>query len=145
MNELTPGVCRYLATEHKGRLFSIYNEVRDPYPNQVKKAPAHMNVSSDTIELSEATYMGGGLYIIPMQIYWTETPALLKVVFIIGNGDGESGMLYSPELGDTFAAITENNIRTAYMTFDKKLFYHSGAFDCKGVYDLSPQEWRFRN
>ena len=136
-------VCRYTATEYQGRVFNIYNESKDPYPNQARQAPAHINIESDVIELSEATYMGGDLYIIPMQVYWTETPALLKVVFLIGCGG--SGLFYSPALGNTFAEITNNNIRTAYMTFDKKLYYHSGACDCKGVYDLSPQEWRFRD
>ena len=136
-------VCRYIATEYQKRVFDIYDEVRDPYPNQIRKAPAHMNTVSDAIELSEATYMGGDLYIIPMQVYWTNNPSLLKVVFLLGSGD--SGMDYSTTLESTYAEITGNNIRTAYMTLDKKLYYYSGAYDCKGVYDLTPQDWRFRD
>jgi len=122
---------RYPATEYKGHVFNIYKEVKDVYSNQK---------SDGTIELSEGVYMGGDLYIIPMQVFRTENPALLKVVFLVATGG--CGMWYSNALESSFAEITGNNIRTALMTLDKKLYYHSGAADCEGIYDLTPQEWR---
>lgn len=121
----------YPATEYKGRMFKIFKEVKDPYFNQKQVGD---------IELSEGVYIGGDLYIVPMQVYETDNPALLKVVFLVAGGG--CSMMYSPALESTFAEITENNIRTALMTLDRKLYYHSGAIDCDGIYDLAPQSWR---
>lgn len=121
----------YPATEYKGREFKIYKEVKDPYENQK---------SEGEIELSEGVYIGGDLYIVPMQVYKTDNPALLKVVFMVAGGG--CSMMYSPALESSFAEIGDNNIRTALMTQDKKLYYHSGAGDCEGIYDLTPQPWR---
>ena len=87
----------------------------------------------DEIELAGASYIGGDLYIVPMQVYRSENPALLKVVFLV------SDLMHTERLGGTFAEIQENNIRTAYMTLDRKLFYHSGAGDAgSGEWDLTP-------
>jgi len=124
----------YPATEYKGRVFKIYKELKDPYDSQ--KADGE-------IELSEGVYIGGDLYIIPMQVYRTENPALLKVVFLVGTGG--CGLWYSNLLEGTFADITGNNIRVAYMTLDRKLYYHSGASDCSGIYELVPEEWRLKD
>lgn len=120
----------YPAIEYKGRKFKIFREENDPYPNQ---KPA------DEIELSGAEYIGGDLYIVPMQVYETENPALLRLVFLVAD------LSYSPAIETTFAEITENNIRTAFMTRDKKVFYHTGAMDCSGTYDLTPQPQRLES
>jgi hypothetical protein len=124
-------VRRYPATEYKGRVFQIYKEVKDVYDNQKPDGE---------IELSEGVYMGGDLYIVPMQVFRTDNPALLKVVFIVSTGG--CSMWYSGALESSFAEITGNNIRTALMSLDRKLYYHSGAGDCEGTYDLTPEEWR---
>ncbi len=125
------GIRRYPATEYKGRMFKIYSEVKDPYENQ---KPA------GEIELSEGVYIGGDLYIVPMQVFTTDNPTLLKVVFLVAGGC--NSLFYSTALQSDFAEITDNNIRTSLMTLDKKLYYHNGAIDCEGVYDLTPQPWR---
>ncbi|MDD2269232.1 MAG: hypothetical protein PHY15_06750 [Eubacteriales bacterium] len=124
-------VRRYPATEYKGRMFKIYKEVKDPYENQKPEGE---------IELSEGVYIGGDLYIVPMQVFKTDNPALLKVVFIVAGGC--NSLFYSNALQSDFAEITDNNIRTSFMTFDRKLYYHNGACDCEGIYDLTPQQWR---
>lgn len=126
------GVRKYLATEYKGRMFKIFDEVKDPYSNQKPVGE---------IELSEGVYIGGDLYIVPMQVYKTGNPALLKVVFMVAGGC--NSLFYSQELQNSIAEITGNNIRTSLMSInDKKLYYHSGASDCDGVYDLTPQPHR---
>ena len=133
------------ATEYKGRVFAIQNESPDPYPNSEPKNPYRYNGKDkiDTIELAEATYMGGDLYIVPLQVYWTDNPAMLKVVFLVECGG--CGMWYSDAIGGSFAKITQNNIRTAYMTHDRKLQYWSGAGDDgSGIWDLAPVEWRYK-
>jgi hypothetical protein len=129
---------RFMATEYKGRVFPIYEEIKDPYSNQ-KPGSSHRGglwygkELENEIELAGASYIGGDLYVIPMQVYRSENPALLKVVFLVAD------LSYTERLGGTFAEITGNNIRTAYMTLDKKLFYHSGAGDAgSGEWDLTP-------
>jgi hypothetical protein len=121
-------VGRVIATEYKGRVFHIHREAANPYEDLTP---------TGEIELSECVHIGGDLYAVPLQVYATENPALLKVVLIVGYCDA-----YSPILESTFAEITGHNIRTAYMTPDKKLYYHSGASDCEGIYDMAPQDWR---
>jgi hypothetical protein len=124
-------VRKYPATEYKGRVFKIFNEIKDPYENQK---------SAGEIELSEGVYMGGDLYIVPMQVFKTDNPALLKVVFMVAGGCNT--LPSCTALQSDFAEITDNNIRTALMTKDRKLYYHSGAIDCEGIYDLTPQPQR---
>jgi hypothetical protein len=124
-------VRKYPATEYKGRMFKVYQEIKDPYENQKPVGE---------IELSEGIYIGGDLYIVPMQVFATSNPALLKVVFMVAGGC--DSLWHSVALQSDFAEITDNNIRTSFMTTDRKLYYHSGASDCEGVYDLTPQPWR---
>ena len=135
---------RFMATEYKGRVFNIYEEIKDPHSTQKPGSSNRCGLwygktLENEIELAGASYIGGDLYIIPMQVYRSENPALLKVVFLVAN-------LYSTNLLDgTFADIGENNIRTAYMTLDKILYYHSGAGDAgSGEWDLTPatpEQW----
>jgi hypothetical protein len=121
---------RYLVTEYKGRMFSIYKEDFDPYVNQKPIGE---------IELNEAVYVGGDLYIMPMQVYETENPALLKVVYLVG------GLWFTERLNSHFADIAGNNIRTGCMTRDRKLYHHTGASDDDGICDLMPQPRRLEN
>lgn len=122
------GIGKYLATEYKSRKFKIYKEVWDPYSNQDHEGE---------IELSEGVYMGGDLYIVPMQVYATNNPSLLKVVFLVA--EGCNSLLHWMAIDESdVAQITENNIRTALMTRDRQLYYCSGSSDCKGVFDLTP-------
>lgn len=121
-------VRKYPATEYKGRMFKIFNEVKDPYENQ---KPA------GEIELSEGVYIGGDLYIVPMQVFKTDNPALLKVVFMVAGGCNT--LPSCTALQSDFAEIADNNIRTSIMTMDRKLFYDSGASDDEGFYDLTPR------
>ena len=124
-------VRKYPATEYKGRVFKIFDEIKDPYSNQ---KPA------GEIELSEGVYIGGDLYIVPMQVFKTDNPALLKVVFIIAGGCNT--LPSCAALQSDFAEITDNNIRASVMTQDKKLYYHDGAIDSDGIYDMTPQPQR---
>ena len=135
---------RFMATEYKGRVFNIYEEIKDPHCTQKPGSSSRVGLwygkaLEDEIELAGASYIGGDLYIIPMQVYRSENPALLKVVFLVAD------LSYTDLLGGTFAEIGENNIRTAYMTLDKILYYHSGAGDAgSGEWDLTPatpEQW----
>ena len=135
---------RFIATEYKGRVFNIYEEIKDPHSTQKPGSSGRVGLwygkaLDDEIELAGASYIGGDLYIIPMQVYRSENPALLKVVFLVAD------LYHTDLLGGTFAEIGENNIRTAYMTLDKILYYHSGAGDAgSGEWNLTPatpEQW----
>ena len=129
---------RFMATEYRGRIFNIYEEIKDPHSTQKPGSNNRCGLwygkeLENQIELAGASYIGGDLYIIPMQVYRSENPALLKVVFLVAD------LFYTTHLDCTFAEIGGNNIRTAYMTLDKKLYYHSGAGDAgSGEWDLTP-------
>ena len=129
---------KVVASEYKGRTFNIFEEIRDPYPAQWPGSSDRTGIYygerlADEIELVEAMYIGGDLYIVPLQVYRSENPALLKVVFLV------SDIGYSERLGGTYAEIWQNNIRTAYMTLDRVLYYHSGAGDAGGgEWDMKP-------
>ncbi len=125
---------KYPATEYKGRVFKIYKEINDPYENQK---------TVGEIELTEGVYVGGDLYIVPMQVYTTDNPALLKVVYMIAGGC--NSLFYSPALQSDFAEITDNNIRTSLMTMDRKLYHNSGSYECNGICDLTPQPLRIED
>ena len=98
--------CYYPAEEFKSREFDIYDDIPDPYDN---------TKSVGKISLEQAVYCGGDLYIVPMQVFKTENPLLLKVVFLISD-------LYWIEKGETsMAEINGCNIRISDMTYDGKL------------------------
>jgi len=126
------GTRYYPASECVGRVFNIYSETSDPRNVQ---APVGQ------IELSQAEQIGVDLFIVPMQVYETSCPALLRVVFMLAEGCGS--LPHSQALGCTVAEYGENNIRTAMMTRKKKLYYPTNGYDSPaiispGIIDLSP-------
>ena len=64
------------AEEGKLRTFPIFKETGSPYENDEPVGK---------IELKQAQYVGGDLYAIPMQVYETENPLTLKIVYLLGN------------------------------------------------------------
>ncbi|MDR1399421.1 MAG: hypothetical protein LBJ41_05825 [Treponema sp.] len=107
------------AKEYKARRFKIFKETIAPYKTQEPLGE---------IELVEAVYVGGELYVVPMQVYQTENPGLLKVVFLLSDLSFQHNI--------SFADINNNNIRSEMMTLDRRLFYYIGSVD--GYVDMSP-------
>lgn len=110
---------RFYATEYAGRVFDIFEEISDPYDND--KAVGQ-------IELHEAKYIGGELYMIPMQIYQAENPLFLKAVCLISE-------LFEDETG-SYTEIRGNNIRTVEITCDGIARYDDNGHRSPETYDL---------
>ena len=105
------------------RTFNIFPETPTPYGNTTPVG---------SIDLNGATYCGGDLHIIPMQVFTTEDPQMLKVVILIADlGWDDTGC---------FAEINGCNIRTTEMTTDGQIRWDTGASDCPKVYDILAKE-----
>lgn len=105
------------------RLFGIFPETPTPYNNT---APV------GSIKLNGATYCGGDLHIIPMQVFATDTPDILKVAILVADVCWDDG--------GCFAEINGCNIRTTEMTTDGQIRWDTGAIDCPKVYDILAEE-----
>lgn len=108
------------AEEGKTSIFNIFRESGSPYSS---------DKAQESIELEQAKYIGGDLYVIPMQVYKTENPLLLKVIYLVAD------LWWTPE-GESRAEITGNNIRVGEMTTDGKLLHKT-----PGERDLDGKEW----
>lgn len=109
------------AVEYRAETFEIYKEDGDPYSN---------DKSDGTIELAEASYIGGDLYMIPLQIFKTSHPLLLKAVVLISDLYG-SGF-------DTYGMIRGNNIRTVELSVCGFARYDDNGRRSPETWDLRP-------
>lgn len=104
------------AEEGKLRTFPIFKETGSPYENDEPVGK---------IELKQAQYVGGDLYAIPMQVYETENPLTLKIVYLLGNLFCRNNV--------SMATVDGNNIRVSEMTRDGVMIHrHPGERDLEG-------------
>jgi hypothetical protein len=115
---------RVYAEEGKAKEFGIFKETSDPYDN---------DKASGKITLTEATYIGGELYMIPLQIYETSHPLLLKAVCLI------TILIDDRIKGGTYGVIQGNNIRTVEITCDGTARYDDNGHRSPAVWSLVPE------
>ncbi len=120
------------AAEGKHRIFGIFRNSDSPCEN---------DSPTGSIELKQAEYIGGDLYVIPLQVYETDNPVALKLVYLV------SDLYYRGE--KNFAELRENNIRAGKLTRDGKLIHwHRNSRDINDrEYDLInlKPEYRIEN
>ena len=112
---------QYPAVEYRGATFDIYSDNKDPYDN---------DKAIGTIELAEATYIGGDLYMIPMQIFKTEHPLLLKAIVLISD-------LYGNDT-HSYGMIRGNNIRSVELSVCGFARYDEDGRRSPEAWDLRP-------
>lgn len=112
---------QYPAVEYRAATFEIFSDDKDPYDN---------DKALGTIELAEATYIGGDLYMIPLQIFKTAHPLLLKAVVLISDLHGNDAHSYG--------VIRGNNIRTVELSACGFARYDEDGHRTPEVWDLRP-------